>query len=135
MKSDSAVIFHFEFFRKKDKTLYALEVNIRPPGGFTVDMFNYACDIDMYAVWARVMAEGTAALDYKRKYHCCHIGRKRRMNYKYSHEEIMRRFGSMIVHHEELPGVLARAMGDCVYLVRAKNLNAILEAVSFIQEC
>jgi hypothetical protein len=25
-------------------------------------------------------------------------------------------------------------MGDCVYLVRAENLNAILEAVSFIQE-
>ncbi|HAH31061.1 MAG TPA: carboxylate--amine ligase [Elusimicrobia bacterium] len=126
--------FHFEFFRKKDGTLCALEVNIRPPGGFTMDMFNYACDIDMYAVWARVMAEGTVALDYKRKYHSCHIARKYRMNYKYSHEEVMSRFGPMIVHHEELPGVLARAMGDCVYLVRAENLAAIKEAVSVIQE-
>ena len=127
--------FHFEFFRKKDGTLCALEVNIRPPGGFTVDMFNYACDIDMYAVWARVMHQGTVKLDYERKYHCCHIGRKHRLNYRHSHDEIMRRFGSMIVRSEELPGVLARAMGDYVYLVRAENLTAIREAVSFIQEC
>ncbi|MCX5785207.1 MAG: ATP-grasp domain-containing protein [Elusimicrobia bacterium] len=126
--------FHFEFFRKKDGTLCALEVNIRPPGGFTMDMFNYACDIDLYAVWARVMAEGTVELDYRRKYHCCHIGRKYRLNYKYSHEEVMSRFGHMIIHHEELPEVLARAMGDCVYLVRAENLKDIKEAVSVIQE-
>ena len=126
--------FHFEFFRKKDGTLCALEVNIRPPGGFTVDMFNYACDIDMYGTWARVMANGTAVLDYKRKYHCCHIGRKRRLGYKHSHEEVLRRFGPMIVRSEELPEILARAMGDQVYLVRAENVSAILEAVSFIQE-
>ncbi len=49
--------FHFEFFRQ-DETgdLLALEVNMRPPGGLTTDMFNYACDIDIYNAWASLIA-------------------------------------------------------------------------------
>ena len=33
--------FHFEFFRKPDDSLVALEVNIRPPGGLTTDTVSY----------------------------------------------------------------------------------------------
>ncbi len=126
--------FHFEFFRRKDGTLCALEVNIRPPGGFTVDMFNYSCDQDLYAVWARVMRGAPVALDYERKYHCCYIGRKYRLAYKHSHEEIMSALGSRVALFQELPPVLARAMGDCGYIVRAENPDAIMAAVKFIQE-
>jgi len=28
--------FHFEFFRRPDGTLWAMEVNMRPPGGMTM---------------------------------------------------------------------------------------------------
>jgi hypothetical protein len=41
--------FHFEFFRVAQDKLVAPEVNMRPPGGLTTDMFNYANDIDIYA--------------------------------------------------------------------------------------
>ncbi|MDO8805736.1 MAG: ATP-grasp domain-containing protein [Elusimicrobiota bacterium] len=125
--------FHFEFFRRKDGTLCALEVNIRPPGGFTVDMFNYACDIDMYAVWARMMAGENVKPDYSRKYHCCYAGRKYRLDYRYSHGEILKMLGPLVVHHQELPPVLARAMGDCGYILRAPELKPVLEAVRLIQ--
>jgi biotin carboxylase len=48
--------FHFEFFRRhSDRELVALEVNMRPPGGLTTDMFNYANDIDIYGEWAHVV--------------------------------------------------------------------------------
>ena len=42
--------------------------------------------------------------------------------------------GPMVAQHQELPPVLARAMGDCGYIVRAENLDAIKTAVKFIQE-
>lgn len=126
--------FHLEFFRRHDGTLCALEVNIRPPGGMTVDMFNYACDINMYGVWARMMARGETRLDYERKYHCAHISRKDRLSYRRSHEEVLSRLGGLIVHHEALPPMLARAMGDYVYLVRSKHASVIKDAVKFIQE-
>jgi biotin carboxylase len=126
--------FHFEFFRKPDGTLCALEVNIRPPGGFTLDMFNYSGDIDIYAAWAQVMTGAPLALDYTRRYHCCYIARKNRLEYKHSHEEIMERFGEMVAQYQELPPVLARAMGDCGYIVRAGKLEDIKAAIRFIQE-
>ena len=126
--------FHLEFFRRKDGTLCALEVNIRPPGGFTVDMFNYSCDLDIYALWALVMTGKPVSLDYARKYFCCYIGRKHRLAYKRSEEEIIRELGPALVQHQELPPVLARAMGDCGYIVRADKLDAIMDAVKFIQE-
>src|SRR3989338_9116656 len=126
--------FHFEFFRRKDGSLCALEVNIRPPGGFTVDMFNYSCDLDVYALWARVMTGKPVSVDYARKYFCCYIGRKHRLSYKRSEEEILLKLGPSLLQHDELPPVLARAMGDRGYIVRAETLSAIMEAVKFIQE-
>ena len=126
--------FHFEFFRRPDGTLCALEVNIRPPGGMTVDMFNFACDIDMYAVWAGLMARGEVRLEYARKYHCGYAGRKNRLNYAHSHEDIRARLGDMLVHHEGFPPVLARAMGDNGYLVRSRDAADMEAAVDFIQE-
>lgn len=126
--------FHFEFFRRNDGTLCALEVNIRPPGGMTMDMFNFACDIDLYSVWAKMMAQGAIRLDYSRKYHCGYAGRKNRLRYAHSHEEIMERLGAWIVHHDGLPPVLARAMGDNGYLIRTRDIAAMDRAVNFIQE-
>lgn len=46
-----ARFFHFEFFREKDGSLIALEVNMRPPGGFTTDMWNYSGNLNIYQVW------------------------------------------------------------------------------------
>lgn len=129
-----ARFFHFEFFRRKDGTLCALEVNIRPPGGFTVDMFNYSSDIDIYAAWARVMTGAPDDLEYNRKYFCCYISRKDRLAYKRSHDVIMSGLGSLVVQYQELPPVLARAMGDRGYIVRAGTLDEIKNAVKFIQE-
>ena len=126
--------FHLEFFRKKDGTLCALEVNMRPPGGMTLDMFNFACDINMYDVWAKMMVRGAARLEYSRKYHCAYISRKNRFSYRHSHEDILARFGGMVVHHEGLPPVIARAMGDYGYLVRAAENSVISDAVNYIQE-
>ncbi|MDQ7824838.1 MAG: ATP-grasp domain-containing protein, partial [Candidatus Eremiobacteraeota bacterium] len=46
------IFFHIEFFRKNDDGgLIALEVNMRPPGGFTTDMIDYANDMDVYCVF------------------------------------------------------------------------------------
>ncbi|MBU2483236.1 MAG: carboxylate--amine ligase, partial [Proteobacteria bacterium] len=126
--------FHLEFFRRKDGSLCALEVNIRPPGGMTLDMFNFACDRNIYGVWAKMMVHGEARLEYDRKYHCAYISRKNRLKYRRSHEEILARLGSMVVHHEGLPPVLARAMGDYGYIVRSAYASVISDAVKFIQE-
>jgi len=126
--------FHMEFFRMKNGEICALEVNMRPPGGFSMDMFNYACDIDMYAAWAEVQAKGTVNLQYERKYHTCFISRKNRLNYRRTNEEAMRELGDMLVYYKELPPIIARGMGDQGYLVRAEKMEDIMKAVHIIQD-
>jgi len=128
--------FHFEFFRQKDTgDLLALEVNMRPPGGLTTDMFNYACDIDIYNAWASIMAgKGFPYPDYTHKYYCCYASRKPNRSYAHTEQEILSRFGDRIRHHEQINGVFSAALGNYGYLVRSPELDEVLSIARFIQE-
>ena len=126
--------FHIEFFETAPGKFVALEVNMRPPGGFTTDMFNYAGDIDVYNLWAQVMVNGTAPLQYQRKYHCCYASRKNRYGYRNSHEEVMARYSSFMAQTVSVPGVFSSALGDYGYIFRSPHIEQIEEIVRFIQE-
>jgi hypothetical protein len=127
--------FHFEFFRLTETLeLVALEVNIRPPGGMTTDMFNYANDLDIYREWAQVIVNNKFTASYTRPYHCGYIGRKFNRMYVHSHETILAKFAPMIVHHEEVSGVFSSALGDYGYLVRSPALDDIIEMAGFVQK-
>ena len=126
--------FHFEFFRTvKDNQIVALEVNMRPPGGLTTDMFNYANDIDVYREWAQIVVHNKFTAEYTRKYHCCYVGRKSKRHYLYSHEQILATYREKIVHHEPISGVFSAALGDYGYLVRSPEMEDIYEMAEYIQ--
>ena len=128
--------FHFEFFRQHETgELIALEVNMRPPGGLTTDMFNYACDIDIYNAWASIIAgKGYPYPDYTHKYYCCYVGRKSNRSYAHTEEEILSAYRDKISHHESISGVFSAALGNYGYLVRSPELDEILSIAKFIQE-
>lgn len=126
--------FHFEFFRRPSNAeIVALEVNLRPPGGMTTDMWNYASDIDIYREWAHVIVHNRFTTDYTRKYHVAFVGRKYRYAYTTPHEALVAELGPALVHHEPVQGVFSAALGDYGYLVRAPELNTVLEMANFIQ--
>lgn len=127
--------FHFEFFRRaSDNEIVALEVNIRPPGGLTTDMFNYANDIDIYREWANIITNNHFSADYSRPYHCVYIGRKFNRIYLHDHDEILAAFPDMILHHEPISGVFSQALGDYGYLARSPDLEEIHALARYIQE-
>jgi hypothetical protein len=127
--------FHFEFFRLHDSgKLVALEVNMRPPGGFTTDMFNYACDFDIYQEWASVVINNKMTAPFARKYHVCYVSRKFNKNYVLSHEQVLEKFGSSVIHHDNVPGALAPALGNYGYILRGKDLEPVLAAQREIQK-
>lgn len=125
--------FHFEFFRTPEDRLVALEVNMRPPGGLTTDMFNYANNIDIYHEWANVVVNNRFEARYAWPYHCGYIGRKFSKTYVHSHQEILAACGEQIIHHEPISGVFSAALGDYGYLVRSPDLAEILAIANFIQ--
>jgi len=126
--------FHLEFFRLEDGSYAALEANLRPPGAFVMDMINYACDIDVYRLWARMISgERVSDFQYSRKYHVCHTSRRAGRAYKHAHSEVLSRLGGALIDHRELPVVFHSALGTEMYLSRHQELEAMREAVHFIQ--
>jgi glutathione synthase/RimK-type ligase-like ATP-grasp enzyme len=126
--------FHFEFFRTEDGRLVALEVNLRPPGSPTLDMFDFASDIDLYREWSRIVVLGSTDLQYSHKYFCGYIGRKDKNRYRHTHEEVVQRLAPILVNHQRHEPIFARAMGDYFYLVRSPQLEEVLEAAAYGQE-
>lgn len=126
--------FHFEFFRTPDGRLLGLEVNVRPPGWPTTDLFNYANDFDIYQEWANVAVRNRFSAHSSRKYHAIYIGRKHSIRYAHRHEEIVERFGHYLVHVTEMPHAFRRAMGDYAYIARSPNLDELKEVAAFVHE-
>ncbi len=126
--------FHIEFFQTAADQYVSLEVNMRPPGGYTTDMFNYACDIDIYRIWAELLVHNRTAINYTRDYHCCYASRKFNLRYANSHEDILARYGTLMVQIESVPGVFSSALGDIGYIFRSQSLDEMLEIVRFIHQ-
>jgi predicted ATP-grasp superfamily ATP-dependent carboligase len=124
--------FHIEFFHQGGDTYVGLEINMRPPGGFTTDMFNYACDIDIYRAWARLLVHNENTLDYARKYHCTYASRKHGRPYVHSHDEILARYGGEMVKVASVPGVFSSALGDVGYVFRSESMARNEEITRFI---
>jgi len=97
-------------------------------------MFNYACDVDIYRIWAELLVHNRTELTYMREYHCCYASRKFNQRYVHRHEDILSRFGKFMVQVESVPGVFSSALGDIGYMFRSKNLDEILEIVNFIHK-
>jgi len=124
--------FHIEFFETAPEAFTALEVNMRPPGGYTTDMFNYACDFDVYRTWADLIVNNHRDVVYERKYHCCYASRKNHLNYRHSHEDILERFSGQMVQTVHVPGVFSSALGDIGYIFRDPDLGIIQEITAYI---
>ena len=135
--------FHCEFFilledkegLGKKGEVFGLEVNMRPPGGFSPDMMNYANDINVYQIWANMVCYDQGHFDpEQRPYSCVHAGQRRGNNFKHSKDEIFAKYGANIMLYEEMAEVLAGAMGNYVYLARFATEEEVFEFVNYVFE-
>ena len=125
---------HFEFFRLtrdqhigKKGEIVALEVNMRPSGGISPEMMNYANSIDVYKVWADMIAFGNTELKVGTRYYCDYAGRRYVRPYKFSEQDIVDKFGENIKIISRVPQVLAGTMGDVLYIASFANKKQMEE--------
>jgi len=64
---------HMEWYRKADGEVVFGEIGARPPGAFTVDLMNYASDIDLFRGWAEAVVHGRFSQPITRKYNAVSI--------------------------------------------------------------
>ena len=125
--------FHFEMFRTGDGRLIALEVNIRPPGGLTVDMFNWANDFDFYRAWANLLVHGRFDAEVSRRYACLYASRRDGRQYALSHEDALREYAPLIVLETRMEPIFSSAMGDHAYVLRGPDVDQLRAAAQRIQ--
>ena len=115
---------HFEFFRMTEDQasmgekgkIVALEVNMRPCGGFTPDMINFARSTNVYKIWADMVAFGGTDMPVGEHFYCAYAGRRDGKPFLYSHEQIMQKYQRHMRMVDRIPDALADAMGNQMYV-------------------
>jgi len=147
---------HLEFFRlNKDRgslggvgDFVALEVNMRPAGGYTPDMINYAHSTDVYKIWADMVtydksklasilshdAHNALSREWSDEYYCVFASRRDQYDYVHSHEEILQRYSESLVQCERMPDIFHAAMGQQMYTVRLKTEEEKDEFIQFVHD-
>jgi len=114
---------HFEFFRLlsdqhigKKGQVVALEVNMRPSGGFTPDMINFANSTNVYKIWADMITYDSTLVQPGHRAFCPFAGRRDGKNFEMDHNAIMTKYGHAMRMVDRIPEALSGAMGNQMYL-------------------
>ena len=133
---------HFEFFRLnrdqhigKKGEIVALEVNMRPSGGISPEMMNYANSTDVYKIWADMVAFDCSSKGTGERFYCAFVGRRDGKPYVHSDDEIYSRYAGSIKIARRVAKALSGAMGDRMFVVNVKTQEEVDEFYRFTTEC
>lgn len=128
---------HMEWFRKSNGEAVFGEIAARPPGAHSVDIMNFASDIDTFTGWAEAVVHGRLTLNFERLYNCAIIfkrasgqGRIQRVE---GLDRILASFGEHIACIDLLPIGAPRRnwvqtlLSDGFVVVRHPDLQATIE--------
>ena len=134
---------HFEFFRLledheglgKKGDVMALEVNMRPCGGFTPDMINFAHSTNVYKIWADMICYDSSLMPQDDHAFCAYAGRRDGKNFVLSHDDIMKKYGDKMKMVERIPEALSGAMANQMYVARFKTKEEMDTFYKDMLEC
>ncbi len=130
---------HLEFFvlsqdqeglGKKGDVL-GLEVNMRPAGGYTPDMYNYSQETDVYKIWADMVCFNKNTKPIGAHHFCAFYGRRDGVHYKLDDYEVMMKYRDHMVMNGRIPDALSGAMANQMYVA---NFDTQEELDRFYQD-
>ena len=129
---------HFEFFRltkdqhigKKDD-IVALEVNMRPSGGISPTMMNWANGTDVYKIWADMIAFDSTQKGKDNEQICVFAGRRNGKNFVMSEDEIHEKYGKNLKMEGPVAEALSNTMANYMYIA---NFDTEEETMKFVAE-
>ncbi len=126
--------FHLEFFRlTQDKEglgkkgdIVALEVNMRPAGGYTPDMLNFSQSADVYQIWADMVAFDECRHSYDgEKSYCVYAGRRDETDYTLTMTQLQAYCGKHARLFTRMPEALAGTMGNQVCIACYDTMDGV----------
>lgn len=132
--------FHIEFFVltedvpgfAKKGEIVGLETNMRPAGGYTTDLINFANSVDCYKIYADAMMENEIAIPEHEKYYAVCASRRDGVQYRRDERLIYERYP--LCASGRYAKVLSGAMGDKYFMCKFKTKEEIEEFSKFIME-
>ncbi|MBQ1877818.1 MAG: ATP-grasp domain-containing protein, partial [Erysipelotrichaceae bacterium] len=126
---------HFEFFKlnrdqhigKKDE-IVALEVNMRPSGGISPTMMNYANGTDVYKIWADMIAFDSTTKGKANSQYCVFASRRDGKHFDKTPEEIRALYRNNLKEEGRVAEALSGAMADYMFMA---NFDTIEEVNQF----
>ena len=126
---------HLEFFilnedqegLGKKGDILGLEVNMRPAGGFTPDMYNYSQETDVYKIWADMVAFDRSTKPTGNHHYCAFYGRRDGRHYKLDDYEIMMKYKPKMVMWGRIPDALSGAMANQMYVANFDTEKEMLD--------
>ncbi len=115
---------HLEFFilnedqegLGKKGDILGLEVNMRPAGGYTPEMYNYSQETDVYKIWADMVAFDTNTKPIGNHHYCAFYSRRDGKQYKLDDYEVMVKYGPKMKMWGRIPDALAACMANQMYV-------------------
>ena len=90
---------------------------MRPAGGFTPDMYNYAYDTDVYKLWADMIAyNGSSKPVYLKRQYCAFLGRRDNKDYVLNHQAMIDKYGHCMKMNGRIPDALSACMANQMYV-------------------
>ena len=134
--------FHLEFFKLTKATkgvgkvgdFVPLETNMRPAGGYTPDLINFANSSDVYKIYADVMAfdENRQKDEFKHHYAAC-ASRRDEFSYLHSDEEVLEKYKNAMCSHGRYAPIFSGAMGNRYFMAIFDSLKALEEFRKFAE--
>ena len=141
---------HLEFFKLdrdreglgKRGDFVGLEVNMRPAGGCTPDMMNFAHSTDVFQIWADMVTFDSRRKGSGEQYWCAYASRRDCYRYVNSHEDILAEYGAGVYSPadpslgicmcQRMPDALSDALGNQVYMARFSSRKDIQPFFDFV---
>ena len=132
--------FHIEFFVLTDDVpgfakkgeIVGLETNMRPAGGYTTDMINFANSLDCYHIYANVMMGNKVSIPEFEKFYCACGSRRDGVLYRRDERDIYERYN--ICASGRYADVLSGAMGNKYFMCKFKTIEEVESFYKFVTE-
>ena len=126
---------HLEFFilnedqegLGKKGDILGLEINMRPAGGFTPEMYNYSQETDVYKIWADMVAFDCNTKPIGNHHYCAFFGRRDGRHYKLDDYEVMLKYGKCMKMWGRIPDALSGAMANQMYVANFDTMEEMLQ--------
>jgi len=135
--------FHIEFFLltsdklgfAKKGEFVALECNMRPAGGYTPDLIDYANSVSCYEIYADVICYDENRQDLgKENFYAFAVARKDIYRYAHLESEIKEKYHDNLCMVGRYPPHMALAMGDTYFYAKFRKFEDGLAFDRFVRE-